>query len=113
MPSLQNSAEWRARLMTLEESVLRADGSVHGILKSKLRHLSWAPQRWESTTCPLRARAALVEDESSEPSLTSVMSDLFIGLKTRPFRLPPDAYCSPRRHGRSRQARGRDHSQKV
>ncbi|CAE7450174.1 unnamed protein product [Symbiodinium sp. CCMP2592] len=36
-PALQHSHEWRARLMTLNRSVLEKDGAIHNILRSNLR----------------------------------------------------------------------------
>ena len=57
MPQLQYSPEWRARLSMLQHLLL-ADDTLGGILKSKLKHMSFAAQRWESSSTPQRNLAA-------------------------------------------------------
>lgn len=53
VPDLQYSPEMRAKLATLNNMLLQ-DGHLGGILKSNLRHLCFAKQRWESTCSPQR-----------------------------------------------------------
>lgn len=60
VPCLQYSAEWRARLATLN-CMLMEDGTLGGILRSNLRHLGFAKQRWDSSCTPQRAFVIVVE----------------------------------------------------
>ncbi|CAK9028116.1 Uncharacterized protein SCF082_LOCUS18214 [Durusdinium trenchii] len=58
-PQLQYSPEWRARLSMLQHLLL-ADDTLGGILKSKLKHMSFAAQRWESSSTPQRRFCYLI-----------------------------------------------------
>ena len=54
VPDLMNSPEWRAKFLALEKRVLEVDGSLGNVLQTALRHMSFAPQRWESECAPRR-----------------------------------------------------------
>ena len=56
IPNLQYSPEWRAKLATLNHSLM-TDGTLNGVLKSNLKHFGFAKQRWESASTPQRVSA--------------------------------------------------------
>ena len=56
IPCLQYSPEWRAKLATINNMLLE-DGTLGGVLKTNLRHLGFAKQRWESSSMPQRGKA--------------------------------------------------------
>ena len=59
VPDLMNSPEWRAKFLALEKRALEVDGSLGNVLQTALRHMSFAPQRWESERTPRRVELEL------------------------------------------------------
>ena len=59
VPTIQNSHEWRAKLIWVEKLVL-AHPQLAPALKVALRHFSWVRPRWESSAGPRRRLCHLI-----------------------------------------------------
>lgn len=60
IPDIQNSAEWRHRLLLAQKHLLATDGQMGGRLAVALKHFQFAKQRFDSAASPARKYCCLV-----------------------------------------------------
>ena len=60
VPDLQNSSTWKERLLLSQKHILQKQGSLGGGLSVPLRALSFAKQRFDSTSAPVRTYCAML-----------------------------------------------------
>ncbi len=61
VPDLKNSEAWRSCLIACQKKVLEVDGSQGGALKTVLRHLAFAQQRFESYSDPVTRFCCMIK----------------------------------------------------
>jgi hypothetical protein len=61
VPDLKNSEAWRSCLVACQKRVLELDGSQGGALKTVLRHLAFAQQRFESYADPVTRFCCMIK----------------------------------------------------
>ena len=73
VPDIMHSSVWRERLLLAQRHIIHKKGSQGGGMTAVLRHLSFAPQRFDSASSPARKYCAMLS--SIAVLLTTVAAD--------------------------------------